>query len=87
VADGKMGFLIDAVALYWGVRHLVFDHTSNRRAVSSLDRMIEENWKRRKAAGLIDTIEAHETGELLYNGKPTTLAALKRRLGNHGRRH
>ena len=42
-ADGKIGLLVDAVALYWGVRRLVFDHTSNRRAVSSLDKMIEDS--------------------------------------------
>ena len=82
VADGKTGLLVDAVALYWGVRRLVFDHTSNRRAVSSLDRMIEDSWKRRKAAGLVVTIGSHESGELLFNGKPTTVAALKRRLRN-----
>jgi hypothetical protein len=58
VADGKVGMLVAAVALYWGVRRLVFDHTSNRRAVSSLHKMIEDSWKRRKAAGLIVTIEA-----------------------------
>jgi hypothetical protein len=78
---------VDAVALYWGVRRLIFDHTSNRRAASSLDRMIEDSWKRRKAAGLVDTIEAHESGELLFNGKPTTVTGLKRRFGNSRRRH
>lgn len=87
VADGKIGLLVDAVALYWGVRRLVFDHTSNRRAVSSLDKMIEDSWKRRKAAGSVVTIGARESGELLFNGKPTTLAALKRRLGNRRRGH
>jgi hypothetical protein len=79
--------LVDAVALYWGVRRLVFDHTSNSRSVSSLDKMIEDSWKRRKAAGLIVTIEGRESGELLVNGKPTTVASLKRRLGNRRRRH
>jgi hypothetical protein len=49
-ADGKVGLLVDAVALYWGVRRLLFDHTSNQRAVGSLHRMIEDSWKRRKAA-------------------------------------
>jgi hypothetical protein len=85
--DGKIGLLVNAVALYWGVRRLVFDHTSNSRAVRSLDRMIEDNWKRRKAAGLVDTIEAHESGELMFNGKPTTVAGLKRRLGKRRLRH
>jgi hypothetical protein len=86
VADGKVGLLVDAVALYWGVRRLVFDYTSNRRAVSSLDEMIEDSWKRRKTAGLIVTIEGRESGELLFNGKPTTMADLKRRLGSRRRR-
>jgi hypothetical protein len=85
--DGKIGLLVNAVALYWGVRRLVFDHTSNSRAVCSLDGMIEDNWKRRKAAGLVDTIEAHESGELMFNGKPTTVAGLKRRLGKRRLRH
>ena len=49
--------------------------------------MIEDNWKQRKAAGLIETIEARESGELLFSGKPTTLAALKRRLGKPTGRH
>jgi hypothetical protein len=80
IADGKVGLLVDAVALYWGVRRLLFDHTSDQRAVSSLHRMIEDSWKRRKAAGLVDTIEARESGELLFNGKPMSLAALKRRI-------
>jgi hypothetical protein len=80
IADGKVGLLVDAVALYWGVRRLVFDHTSNQRAVSSQHQMIEDSWKRRKAAGLVDTIEGRESGELLFNGKPTPLAALKRRM-------
>jgi len=87
VADGKVGLLVDAVALYWGVRRLVFDHTSKTRAVSSLDKMIEDSWKRRKAAGLIVTIEGRESGELLVNGKPTSVAALRRRLGSRRRRH
>lgn len=65
IADGKAGLLVDAVALYWGVRRLVFDHTSNTRSVRSLHRMIEDSWKRRKAAGLVDTIEARESGEVL----------------------
>lgn len=80
VADGKVGLLVDAVALYWGARRLLFDITSNRRAVSSFHRMIEDSWKRRKAVGLVDTIEARETGELLLNGKPTTLSGLERRM-------
>lgn len=80
VADGKVGLLVDAVALYWGVRRLVFDHTSNKRSVSSLHRMIEDSWKRRKAAGLVDTIEARESGELLFNGKPVSPSALSRRM-------
>jgi hypothetical protein len=42
--------------------------------------MIEDSWKRRKAAGLVDTIEARESWDLLFNGKPTSLAALKRRM-------
>ena len=71
--------MVDAVALYWGVRRLLFDHTSNQRAVGSLHKMIEDSWKRRKAAGLVDTIEARRSGELLFNGKPTSLSALKRR--------
>jgi hypothetical protein len=79
-ADGKVGLLVDAVALYWGVRRLVFDHTSNRRCVSSLDKMIEDSWKRRKAAGLVDTIEARVSGELLLNGKSVSPAALSRRM-------
>lgn len=29
---------------------------------------------------------ARESGELLFNGKPTTVAALKRRLGNRSSR-
>jgi hypothetical protein len=82
VTDGEIGLLVDAVALYWGVRRLVFNHTSNRRAVGSLEKMIANNWKRRKDAGLIDTIEATESGELLFNGKQTTVAASKRRVGN-----
>jgi hypothetical protein len=49
--------------------------------------MIEDSWKRRKAAGLVVTIGARESGELLFNGKPTTVAALKRRLGNRRRGH
>jgi hypothetical protein len=86
VADGKVGLLVDAVALYWGGRRLVFDITSNQRAVSSFHRMIEDSWKRRKAAGLVDTIEARETGQLLLNGKPTTLSGLKRQMGTGRRR-
>jgi hypothetical protein len=80
IADGQVGLLIDAVALYWGVRRLLFDHTSNQRAVSSLHRMIEDSWKRRKTAGLVDTIEACESGELLLNRRPVSLATLKRRM-------
>ena len=80
IVDGNVGLLVDAVALYWGVRRLLFDHTSNQRAVSSLHQMIDDSWKRRKAAGLVDTIEARESGELLFNGKPTSLPALKRRM-------
>jgi hypothetical protein len=79
-ADGKVGLLVDAVALYWGVRRLVFDHTSNRRSVSSLHKRIEDSWTRRKAAGLVDTIEARESGELLFNGKPISPSALSRRM-------
>ena len=71
---------MDAVALYWGVRRLLFDQTSNQRAVGSLHKMIEDSGKRRKAAGLVDTIEARESGELLFNGKLTSLSALKRRI-------
>jgi hypothetical protein len=81
VADGKVGLLVDAVALYWGIRRLVFDHTSNRRAARALDKMIADSWKRRKDAGLVDTVEATEYGELLFNGKPTTVAGLKRQVG------
>jgi hypothetical protein len=80
IAEGNVGLLVDAVALYWGVRRLLFDHTSSKRAVSSLNKMIEDSWKRRKAASLVETIEARESGELLLNGKPTTLSALKRRM-------
>jgi hypothetical protein len=80
VADGKVDLLVDAVALYWGARRLLFDHTSNRRVVRSLHRMIDDSWKRRKAAGLVDTMEAREAGELLLNGKPTTLSTLERRM-------
>lgn len=79
-ADGKVGLLVDAVALYWGVRRLVFDHTSNKRCVRSLHRMIEDSWKRRKAAGLVDTIEARESGELLFNGRPVSPSALRHRM-------
>lgn len=80
IADDKSGLLVDAVALYWGIRRLLFDHTSNKRAVSSLHRMVEDSWKRRKDAGLVDTIEASKSGKLLFNGKPTSLAALQRRI-------
>lgn len=80
VADGRVGLLVDAVALYWGARRLVFDHTSHERSVSSLHRMIEDNRKRRKAAGMVDTIEARESGELLFNGKPVSPSALSRRM-------
>ena len=34
--------LVDEVALYWGVRRLVFDYTSKSRAVKPLQRMIGE---------------------------------------------
>lgn len=80
IADGKVGLLVDAVALYWGVRRLLFDHTSSQHAVRSLHRMIEESWKRRSDAGLVDTIEAQESGDLLFNGKRVTLSELKRRM-------
>lgn len=55
IAEADGGLLVDAVALYWGVRRLLFDHTSSKRAVCSLNKMIENSWKRRKAAGLVET--------------------------------
>ena len=78
--DGRKGLLVDAVALYWGLRRLVFDYTSNQRATASLHRMIEEAWQREKDAGNVTTIESLESGDLLLNGKPTTVSALSRRL-------
>jgi len=43
-----------------------------------LNKIIEDNWKRRNVASLVVTIGADKSGELLFNGKPTTVAALKR---------
>jgi hypothetical protein len=84
--DGRKGLLVDAVALYWGVRRLVFDHTSSQRAVKPLRVMIEEARQRQRDAGHIDTIECLESGVLLFNGKPTTVFALQRRLRSRGGR-
>jgi hypothetical protein len=39
--------LVDAVALYWGVRRLIYERTSTRRAVKSLEAMLEESEARR----------------------------------------
>ena len=55
IDPGPSGPLIDAVALYWGVRRAVFDYTSSPRATRSFDRMIQDTWDRRKAAGRITT--------------------------------
>jgi hypothetical protein len=46
--DGTRHVLVDAVALYWGVRRLIFDHTSRPKDVKSLHRMIEDTWRRKK---------------------------------------
>ena len=69
---------MDAVALYWGVRRLLDHYTSSRRAVSSFHKMIADSWERKKAAGQVDTVEAQESGDLLFNGNLTTPAALDR---------
>jgi hypothetical protein len=78
--DGTRHVLVDAVALYWGVRRLIFDHTSRPKDVKSLHRMIEDTWRRKKAAGLVDTIEVRESGEVLLNQKRVKPLDLVRRL-------
>jgi hypothetical protein len=37
---------VDAVALYWGVRRLIFDHTSKPRLIRSFEKMLQERRRR-----------------------------------------
>jgi hypothetical protein len=86
VSAGRASVLVDAVALYWGVRRLIFDHTSRSKDVISLHRMIDEAWARRKAAGRVDTIEVRESGVVLFNQKRVRASDLTRRLKPRARR-
>ncbi len=49
---------VDAVALYWGVRRLLYDQTGNKRAMRSLQQMIDRTWSRRKKAGLVQSFHS-----------------------------
>ena len=50
--DERNAVVVDALALYWGVRRLIFDHTSDHEGVRSLQAMIGHN--RRRGAGSSD---------------------------------
>jgi hypothetical protein len=76
--DGSV--VVDVLAVYWGVRRLIFDHTQNQADVRSLQHMIEKTWARKKKAKLVDTIKRKESGELLFNDRPVSPAELTRRL-------
>lgn len=82
VREGRRGVLVDAVALYWGIRRLVFDHTSTPGGVRSLHRMVEQTIERERAAGMLDTIDVSAAGKIRINGKRASirqLDALERR--------
>ena len=55
VADGRHGLLIDAVALYWGIRRVVFDFTSQRKRVLERRHMLDSTWEQKNAAGQVVT--------------------------------
>lgn len=80
VREGRSRLLVDAVALYWGVRRLVHDHTSDGPALRPLQRMIADGRADARAAGRVDRMEAKESGALLFNGQPVTPDELGRRL-------
>ena len=84
--DGRHGLLIDAVALYWGVRRLVFDFTSRRKPVFELRRMLESVWEQKKAAGHVVTVSWSATAGFALNGKHLTPSQLSRRLAARRRR-
>lgn len=80
--DGRRGLLVDVVAVYWGVRRLIFDHTSTPAGVRSLHRMVEQTIERERAAGMLDTIDVSASGEVRINGRRASirqLDALERR--------
>jgi hypothetical protein len=54
--DTGQDVVLDAVALYWGVRRLIFDHTNDRESMRSLVHMIDRTMSRRRRAGLIQMI-------------------------------
>ena len=80
VREGGSRLLVNAVALYWGVRRLLYDHTSSGPALRPLQRMIADGWADARASGRVDRIEAKESGALLFNGQPVTPEELGRRL-------
>lgn len=49
--DNAGTIVVDAVALYWGIRRLIFDHTDSKDAVRSIHHMVERSFRRRTKAG------------------------------------
>ena len=49
--DKNRVLVVDAVALYWGVRRLIFDHTDSKAAVRSVHHMVDRSFRRRTKAG------------------------------------
>lgn len=53
--------IVSVIPFYWGIRRLIYDHTSTPALVASLDGMIADTWKRLDDAGLVEHYSSEST--------------------------